>query len=133
MSDFDWLEYADIDRKRLRENPDQADLALDIITNYIPDLDEARAFDILRQLKDRFGWAGTMFCREDISIRAREAAPEASDDRIDDLCDNVMESDEWKHMAEWINSTGWEQIDDTLRQFGAFDEEPCPICEGSGA
>ena len=108
----------------------QADTALDLITNYVPDLTEAGGLAVVRLIQKRFGWTGTFFGRSDAESRARELLPDsATDQQVDELVEQVMKSGGWKHMADAMNQTGWEWMDEAFHQFDIM-EETCCVCEG---
>ena len=104
----------------------QADTALDLITNYVPDLTEAGGIAAVRLIQQRFGWTGTYFGKSDAESRAKELLPDcATDQQVYELAEQVMESEGWKDMASAMNRAGWEWMDEAFNQFEIMDEEDC--------
>lgn len=108
----------------------QADTALDLITNYVPDLTEAGGIAVVRLIQERFGWTGTFFIRSDAESRAKELLPDdATDQQVYDLAEQVVKSDGWKHMADAMNQTGWVWMEEAFKEFDIMDAA-CSVCEG---
>ena len=100
----------------------QADMAQDLIENYIQDLTQDHALSVLHAIRDRFGWAGTMFTRDDIEhhiINAREAddLPDLTDTELAEWVDAIQNSWEWrKGIMEYLAETGWEMISNAYEE-----------------
>jgi len=101
-------------------------MAQDLIENYIQDLTEDHALNVLHALQFRFSWAGIMFTRGDIEhliIEARKAddLPDLTDDEMEAAIDAVRSSFAWrKGLADLFSEEGWDLIgsayDDYVRE-----------------
>jgi len=94
----------------------QADMAQDLIENYIQDLTEDHAISVLHALQFRFGWAGIMFTRGDVeshihNCRQADDLPDLTDDEMEAAIDAVRSSFTWrKGLADYFCEEGWDLI-----------------------
>jgi hypothetical protein len=86
-------------------------------------MDEALAFQVLHAMKDEFGWAGTVFCEDDVrtTIADRREADDKepyTEDKMDEAVATIMNSHAWtKFMEEWMCQEGFEVLNNAV-----FDE-----------
>lgn len=79
-------------------------------------MDETQAFRVLHAMKREFGWAGTVFCEDDVreSIAERRQADDKepyTDEQMDEAVAAVMDSGGWnKWLEEWMCQEGWEVL-----------------------
>lgn len=90
-------------------------------------MDETLAFQVLHAMKREFGWAGTVFCEDDVreAIADRRDADDKepyTEDEMDEAVATIMDSFTWnKLMEEWMCSEGFEVLNNAI-----FDEIEWP-------
>ena len=90
-------------------------------------MDETLAFQVLHAMRYEFGWAGTMFCEDDVreTITERRDADDKepyTPEEMDEAVATVMNSRSWnKFMEEWMCKEGFEVMNSII-----FDEVEWP-------
>lgn len=85
-------------------------------------LSEDDAFRVFSSLRDKFGWAGTVFCRDDV-----ESLLEQYDPINEELVNNGLTDEQWadfsgsknwtRYCPEWMCEKGLEIINDLLHDW----------------
>ena len=83
-------------------------------------MDETQAFGVLHAMKREFGWAGTVFCEDDVreSIADRRDADDKepyTDKQMDEAVATIMDGYTWnKFMEDWLCKEGFEVINNAI-------------------
>jgi hypothetical protein len=82
-------------------------------------IQERHAHEVFKKLKDKFGWRGTVFTREDVEFHLER-------DLTDDEWERLKQTRPWRKMADFLAEKGWHVIDSALYDAkieGPKDEE----------
>jgi hypothetical protein len=88
---------------------------------------ETEAMRLFHHLRDRFGWAGTIFTRMDVESRVERTI-------TDDEWEAVKDTKYWTDMPSVLCEGGaWDIVDDAIREAGlqscdTHDEPGCLAC-----
>ena len=88
----------------------------DPITINIDALTEDEAFRVFSEMRNKFGWAGTIFTRGDVEGMLEEYDPirEFTDEQWEDF----SSSKNWhRYFYEYLTEKGWEVIQDLLNDW----------------
>jgi hypothetical protein len=82
-------------------------------------LAEEDAIRVLSAMCDKFGWAATLFTREDVEGLLEQSDPEAPPVTINEFTDeqwaDFSSNKDWhRYVPEWMAEKGWDVIQDIL-------------------
>ena len=85
-------------------------------------LDESDAFRVFSAMSDKFGWAGTIFTRNDVESMLDTYDPEHDGKTISEFTDEqwvdfTNNKDWFRYVPEWMTEQGWDIIQDVLNDW----------------
>jgi len=91
----------------------------------IDNITEEEALDVLHKFRTKFGWAGTVFMKDDIIYRWEDKYGEEEGYALsDEQIEKVMVSWQWrKGMEESMIETGYEVMDMVLWEIKTGEEQ----------
>jgi hypothetical protein len=89
-------------------------------------LDEGDALRVFWAMRDKFGWAGTVFTRDDVdemldnneyNVR-KDGEPIINRSFTDEQWTDFTNNKDWyRYVPEWLSEQGWEIIDNVLNDW----------------
>jgi hypothetical protein len=89
-------------------------------------LDEGDALNVFWAMRDKFGWAGTVFTRDDVdemldnneyNVR-KDGEPIINRSFTDEQWTDFTNNKDWyRYVPEWLSEQGWEIIDNVLNDW----------------
>lgn len=97
--------------------------SLNIIEQALDDINEGDAFAVFHALKNKFDWAGTVFCRDDIRQQIAnnrdiefDSLAEHDPD-VEKIVDRVIGDRYWRSgLEDWMTEQGWDCVYDAVWQ-----------------
>jgi len=94
----------------------KSEQALNVIEQYIGDLNEDMAINLYHALAREFDWAGTFFTRDDVRVcindrRVADDLDVLEGDDLEEAVDAVTGSRDWhRWLPDWMTEQGWEIV-----------------------
>ena len=85
-------------------------------------LDEEDAMRVFTEMRYKFGWAGTIFTRNDVESMLDTYDPEHDGKTISEFTDEqwvdfTNNKDWYRYVPEWMAEQGWDIIQDVLNDW----------------
>lgn len=97
-----------------------SDIAYDTIKECLTDITEDEAMNIFHALCGKFGWAGSVFTKDDVQQAYRDEMAEDDKFPTDEMAEAVWEyvqtSYEWVNLADPMVEQGWYIIGNVVRR-----------------
>lgn len=97
-----------------------SDIAYDTIKECLSDITEDEAMNIFHDLRDKFGWAGSVFTKDDVQQAYTDEMAEDDKSPTDEMAEavwqHVQTSYEWVNLADPMIEQGWYIIGNVVRR-----------------
>ncbi len=70
---------------------------------------ETDGLNLFNTLRDMFGWAGTIFTRDDVELKAERKL-------TDEEWERIQLTHGWRHLADALCEQGWYSVDFALEE-----------------